>query len=529
MSLLPEAAVRTPNYYCTWAAQNYMYGCGFESLENAELEGARGARHARDSMNETVIFGPEGWARRFHPRAKKDLYLLLDDGWDVPPEVDPGFFGSLIPDERRFPSCKGAPADRLARLNQMAQDAGWRGIALWVAAQEAPALRPDKDGLDPKWQKDYWMERLIWSRQAGIGYWKVDWGAHAHDIAFRRNLTGWGHEAAPSLVIEHALCQSCINDERPDDEDDPYYLKSLAIHTGKVDGRLIRTQGQILSSADVLRSYDVLPYLAQAQTIERVSRLLAACQGMGAAGDCLINCEDEVYIAAALGLCAGVMRFPLTGLRPGTDADCTFPTSKRNVKRRMDEVARLTRFQAVMPAFGADEAKVLADEARLRDVWRFLPGQTWLTTALDQAVAQSAPARVSRGMMLPEVRAQGEAPFVLAARHPGGAAAIAAIGRCRVDDSYFAPLADVTLDMEGRASDLGIFGCFRSLRLVHAGCAGKLLFARDLLSDTAMDITSSVVIQDDTALISGELISRVGLDRAAPGDESEPGLLLNWL
>ncbi|MCE5343560.1 MAG: hypothetical protein LLF96_08285 [Eubacteriales bacterium] len=528
MRFFAEAAQRTPNYFCTWAAQNYRYGCDFPALDSAKLEGACGARHARDSMNETAIFGPEGWANRFHPGAKTALYLLLDDGWDVPPEVDPAYFGSLIVDENRFPSCTGTPAERLARLNWMAKASGWRGIGLWVAAQEAPALMRGRNMRDPEWQKAYWMERLEWSRQAGVEYWKVDWGEHAHEWTFRENLTRWGREMAPSLTIEHAWCQSCVNDERLDVEKDPYDQQSLVIRTGRADAALIDRQKQLLTFSDVLRSYDVLPYLSQAQTIERVSRLLTAAQNETITGMGLINCEDEAYIAASLGLCSGVMRFPLMGLRPGTDMDCTFPASRRNTKRRMDEVARLTRFQALMPAFGVQCMTVNVDDTLLMDAWSFEPGQTWLSTAIHQVVEQSAPACVARGMKLPLVRAQGEPPFVLAAQHPNGTAAVATIGRAKVGDSYFTPLAEISLDLEGICSCLGVFGRYAALHLKGAGFAGKRFFARDLLGDRADDITASVTLQGDTVSLPGELIARVGLSRATYGDESEPGLVLEW-
>ena len=528
MNLLKKEAGNTPNYFCTWATQNYLYGCGFPSLDSAELEGAAGARHARDSMTEEMIFSENGWANRFHTEARAGLYLLLDDGWDVPPEVDPRFFGSLIVDDKRFPSCTGSPAQRLIKLNQMAKEAGWRGIGLWVAAQEAPALMDDSKQFTPSWQKEYWMERLAWSAQAGITYWKVDWGTHAHELAFRKHLTKWGHEEAPNLYIEHAYCQSCINDERPNLDDDPYYQKSLIIRTGKADAKLVALQRQLLEDADVLRSYDVLPHLSQVQTIERVSQLLLACRGATIRGQGLINCEDEVYVAAALGLCSGVMRFPLLGLRPGVDADCTFPTSQREVKRRMDEVTRLVRFQTLMPAFGVQEASVEVDEVRLTDAWRFEAGQTWLTSALGKVVSQSAPARIARGMKLPMVSAKGDTPFVLVARHPNGVAAVATVGRTQTNSSYSTPLADVTVDMENRCSYLGIFGQYAKLRLLHAGSVGIRLFAQDLSGDAAVDITASVLMEEDVLSLPGELLSRIGLSHASPGDVSEPGLLLAW-
>lgn len=520
-----RAPAKTPNYFCTWSTQNYLYGCGLDALDNAELEGARGAMHARESMTEAMIFGPSGWARRFYKEVRSELFFLLDDGWDVPPEVDGGYFGSLIVDERRFPSCSGSPEQRLLALNDLARNAGWRGIGLWVAAQEAPALVGD-GALSGERQKAYWMERLTWSARAGIGYWKVDWGKHAHDPAFRSNLTQWGREVAPELIIEHAVCQGCYNDEEPEGLGQTAPGAPLRIHTGKADGRIVSRQAEMLRFSDVLRSYDVLAHLSQAQTIERVSRLLLESQSAPASGMGLINCEDEVYVAAALGLCAGVMRFPLHGLRPGADMDLFFPASDRQTKRRMDEVTRCIRFQRYMPAFGVDKAPVAVDSARLTDAWRFEAGQTWLSTAIGQVIPQSAPGRVSRGMDLPIVRAEGEAPFVLSARHPNGVMAVAALARTSLARSYYTPLAEVTLDLKGQTEALGVFGRYARLCLLGANAAGKRIHAQDLCGQKVLDVTEEAEILGEAVCIPGSLIDRVGRMEGSKGDVSDPGLLL---
>ena len=40
-------------------------------------------------------------------------------------------------DASKWPSFTGEPAQRLAELNTAIQAEGWKGIGLWVAAQEA--------------------------------------------------------------------------------------------------------------------------------------------------------------------------------------------------------------------------------------------------------------------------------------------------------------------------------------------------------------------------------------------------------
>ena len=62
VNLVPEEPCSKPNYWCTWAAQNYMYG---HDLPNStlKLEGDSGSRLAHDAMSEETLFGRTGWAK----------------------------------------------------------------------------------------------------------------------------------------------------------------------------------------------------------------------------------------------------------------------------------------------------------------------------------------------------------------------------------------------------------------------------------------------------------------------------------
>ncbi len=495
----------TPSYYCTWAAQNYLYGCGANALDVSELEGDAGADHANDQMREDILFGEDGFAR-FHAAARSGLYFLLDAGWDVPFSMDRGYFGCLEPAADRFPGCPREPGAALEYLNRLARERGWAGLGIWVAAQEAPRLSA-AGALD---QREYWKERLEWSARAGVDYWKVDWGVYQHDIEFRNRLTEWGHEYAPGLMIEQAYCQSCVNDATtgwPKDK--------LCVRTGRVSGELIARQAQLLEHCDVLRTYDVLAPLSIVQTVERVAALLEAMRGRTATGRALINCEDECYIAASLGLCAGVMRHPLSGLRPDGDPDLFFPAGARNFKRRMDEVTRMVNWQRVMPAFGASDEPAHVSELLLTDEWEFAPGESWLAPAIGRTVAQRAPAVVSRGLPLPEVKAAGEPPFVTASRH-GDCAAVATHGRTRVGASWYEPLADVALELDGGVRHVGVFGRYGSLRL--RGLQGRAR-ARDLCGGSWRELDLS-----DGMVLDGALLAEIGRQSATRGDASAPGL-----
>ena len=531
------------NYFCTWSVQNYLYGCGADRLDPAELEGARGAAHARESMNQQRILGPDGWARRFHPRARRGLYFLLDDGWDVPDPADDAWFGSLILNADRFPDAPKEPWERLAWLNGELKALGWRGLGLWVAAQEAPALGGGAMTGDE--QERYWAERLEWSERASVEYWKVDWGAHAAEPEFRANLTRWARRIAPHLTIEHALCRGPINDG-PD---------------GRLPAEDARKEAALLETADVVRTYDILQPLSAVQTMERVAALLAAAQegaadgrarpdcgegcsaagqessadraqfncegkshsaaaqGGSFAGRALINCEDECYLAAALGLCAGVMRHPLRGLRPGGDLDWAFPETADNAKRRMDEAARMVRWQEFMPPFGAMDEPVEIDAHLLEDEHFFLPGETWLAAQIGKSLVQRAPARISRGMALPEVRCDGEPPFAAAACH-GDCAAAALLPR--TVKGRFMPLAELELALPHPVSHLAVFGRCRSLRVSGLGqCRAA---ARDLIGGEAVPVE----VRDGVLMLSGARARAIGLSAAAPGDLSEPGILITF-
>ena len=486
------------NYFCTWSVQNYLYGCGKADFQPEEAEGATGAAHARANMNLENLLGEQGWARRFYPAARGQLYFLLDDGWDVPQSADARWFGALIPDAGRFPGGPEAPWERLSWLNQQVKEAGWRGLGLWVAAQEAPALFSAAAG-DLQAQERYWAERMRWSERAGVEYWKVDWGAHGQDWEFRARLTRWARQYAPHLTIEHAVCQGPVNDG-PD---------------GRLREEIAGQEAHLLLEADVLRTYDILQPLSAAQTMERVGALLHAMEGRAPKGRALINCEDECYLAAALGLCAGVMRHPLRGLRCKGDMDPAFPPTADDAKLRMDEVARLARWQSVMPPFGAAEEPVRIDRRVLRDSWRFARGETWMSDLIGQELTQAAPARISRGADLPTVRCEDEPPFAAASCH-GDCAAIALLPRTQ--RRRFAPLADVEWHLPRAVSALAVFGCYRSLRITGLGPCRA--WASDLLGGPSVPLPCS----QGTLALSGEQIRAIGLSSATSGDASAPGV-----
>ena len=127
-------------YWCSWLAQNYLA----EQAEKAEsgkcneFIGDQGAKGAREMMNEKNVFGESGFVFQWMG-IRRDLFLMLDVGWDVPyetaPDCRPEAFGSLLLNDNRFPFASGSPKERLKALNERVKDVGWKGVGIWIAAQ----------------------------------------------------------------------------------------------------------------------------------------------------------------------------------------------------------------------------------------------------------------------------------------------------------------------------------------------------------------------------------------------------------
>ena len=118
-NLIPDQPCAAPNYFCTWAAQNFA-----QEKETS----------ARDHLTERLVFDRPGWISNYYQAIRGDLFVVFDDGWDVPLSADGSqerwVFGSLELNEKRFPSCAGNPARRLRKLNDKVRGAGWRGAGL---------------------------------------------------------------------------------------------------------------------------------------------------------------------------------------------------------------------------------------------------------------------------------------------------------------------------------------------------------------------------------------------------------------
>ncbi len=394
------------SYYCTWLGQNFIAADEDEkrAAVRPEFTGDQGANCARDKVNEHTVFGKGGMAE--NPlEAREDLYLVLDDGWDVPYHTDPSvskqFFGSLEVNEQRFPCAKGNPAERLKALNERTKSLGWKGIGIWVAAQSS-----GKDYSLPFFEnnKEYWRERILWCKQAGVTYWKVDWGTSEHDNAFRKFLTDAARELYPELTIEQAICCPPVNGvtER---------LQRGEVGRFQDDEKISGLSKKAVSFSEVFRTYDVTPQFSVASTLDRAAYLLPYAKGY-------LNVEDELYLAAALGCQMGIMRSVYgKGLDDWNDSD------------RLKEADAALFWQRIAPPFTGGNVEI--SKEILADEWTFQENEFWYQPINGRTIHQGAPAAVSRNASLPEVSAgqTGAKPFVVCSLNQSGAYSVAVLPR----------------------------------------------------------------------------------------------------
>ena len=501
------------NYFCTWHLMYWFPDhCDTPNLQS------------RDVLCDELLFGANGIALRHYPEVRKDLFLLLDDGWDVqsshggtlPEDVwFKPYIGSCELSEEKFPGYGETPPERLKTLVDKVKAIGWKGLGVWISPTVSYAEEVEGSGGS---FADFFRARMEWSKFAGVSYWKVDWGSFDMSDKHRKLLSALKEEIYPELIMEHVLNRHAYNQKGEESR------FSLSLHRHR------------LAYSDVLRLYDVAFAMSIPTTLSRVAALLAhpvrikpGCMG-------LINAEDEVYLSAALGLAFGVMRFDIgdTAINSAPNwafgGEREFPAT-RPARRQHDEVLRAVRWQTEFaPAFKSDLGNSTISRERGEDSWNFTPDETW-ESALhksNEAFVQRAPLVTARNVNAPAAApcANGDPlPYLTACRNPNGALSIAALGRVTPQRGYFAPRADVRWDIGANSGAIGIFGHFRSLRLGFAqAIEGKKIYAKDLLAEQFIDVTEQVQINGNAITLDGAWMDSLCKNR--PGDFSEPGLVI---
>lgn len=514
------SAAPVPNYFCTWCTQA---GTITEQKESGEsmFPGDQGIPGCRDNLDERTVFGKNGWARTQYPSVRGELNFLLDDGWDV----DYGFnpyehthkFGSLILNERRFPSIKGTPAERLRELRRRLQDLGWHGLGLWVACQ-APGESWSHWEPDAVWLEDL-KRKLAWCGEADVGYLKVDWGARDWNIPYRVKMSELAKELCPNTLIEHALTWGIpLNGSCKVKKDGKETVEFANNGRSKghewFEGRFRKGATELMKCADAFRIYDLTAPIYNPTAIERTLLLLQMAEETG--GHALINVEDVEYLGAALGCPLGVMR-----------SRAVKDPNPLRIYSRCDEADRAVAWLRLAPAFGArKDYPTIASDELLTDTWTMRPGMTWCKPVQGLTVPQTTAAVVARGMKkLPEVTGwNGAKPYVVASRNPNGALSVAALPRLEDGKGYTVGHYDVYVPEDPRGVPVGVFGRFQS---VAFDCPVRCrVLARDLLGGKPQDITAECAFLKGRVVIPGMVLTKIG--GALGTDLSEPGALVEF-
>lgn len=464
---MKEMIQKHVSYFCTWDVQAQRIEK--ENAERAEKTKASGeikfagdqGLTARDAMNEENVFGENGWIHYF-PEIRANLYFVIDDGWDVDyhldmVEKDFPKFGSHVLNEKRFPSFKGTPEEKLKQFVELVKAAGWKGLGIWLPTQ----------ALGDDWRKSvketetYWRAMLERSKYAGVSYWKVDWGFCAHSPEDRKAITDLAREVYPELVVEHGIAMTPINEYLCDDG---RFVNDEAYEGAKA----------FASFSEVLRTYDVTQ-LERATTMDRVCCLLPE-------SNALLNCESLCFMAAGLGFSLGIMGAPET--------------------RNGQEAIAAIRWHEIAPAFVGGETHM--SDLILKDYFDFEEGTTWASFLFGRRIFQSAPAILSRNTGLPVVRCNDDQPFVVASSNPSGAYSVAELGRFLEEEK--SPLADVQCFPEGSPENIGVFGAFSSISflLTSIPCSVKV---RNLFTDEIVDVTKELKL-GKTLTIPGKLLKQ---------------------
>src|SRR4030042_765598 len=202
INLIPNVQNSSPDYWCTWGAQNYAT----DTLSVKHTLALGGHSVTAGYLTEKNVFGEKGWSDAFPDILKQDLILLFDLGWDVPGglkfENSQWNLGSLMVAEDQFPSCTVSAEERLKKLNNMVLEAGWKGTGLWLPSHP---FGDRKDGITMTDNniENYYRVGLMASKNAGIKYWKIDYGSRGGDLKYREMITRKVEEYAPGRYVEH--------------------------------------------------------------------------------------------------------------------------------------------------------------------------------------------------------------------------------------------------------------------------------------------------------------------------------------
>ena len=230
--------------------------------------------------NDTSTAGRVGWAFAYPPATRRELFLMLDNGWQ---SGDEATSRDLVLNASRFPEFQLTPPNAtrsLALLRERVQELGWRGLGVWVngGGSVSPAG----------------FARL---HDAGIGLLKFDGGDT------KCAMTKRAQQYAPGLIVEHGQC-----------------VTGCPLNGGaqgaarRESGRDAEQQAAAMGCTDAFRSYDTVRLLSVAETLDRQSRLLMAGAAVNGSSLRHFGGSGESTVTAALGGAIQPMRSPLAGM-----------------------------------------------------------------------------------------------------------------------------------------------------------------------------------------------------------------------
>ena len=392
--------------------------------------------------------------------------------------------------------------------------------------------------------------------EAGIEYWKVDWGKRCNDNEYRKMLTRTAEKYAPRLIVEHCHVSAPYNTPLEPEEAKAAKAEGLSwiFHDigeqGSLAPNYMEGYKNVMPISHVFRLYDVTFELGIPTMVERAAKALAAF-GPGNPARCLLNCESNPYIGAGLGICFEILPLPSKdityheqvikgGRETSENILSMLPNDWIDTLRggplffdmKLLELARALNWHRIAPPFPVGEYITHLSETILSDSWDLRQQKTWYSNDLSGILVQKAPATVCRNMDPVEVKATDNnnseinVPYVLACKYLNGAVAIATMGRISPETGYINPEADITADIKEMNAPVGLFGIFGSVTLKAANIQkGAEVWAQDLAEQTPVNITSKVNIENGILSIPGSVAKEI-CKPFNESDISEPGMVV---
>ncbi len=468
MNLCNKPYVETGSYLCTWAVQGKL------ARETTLVDGPDIPSRQRLALCDKFLFSADSLYHTVPQKQRAGLYLVLDDGWDVPggthPEDGRAPFGSVIPDREKFPYAED-DTERLKALVQKAKDLGYAGLGLWIA----PQIPFESESATMEDAEAHWRAAAKRCQEAGVRYWKVDWGKHAFSRPYIEMMTRVAREVAPDLRLEHAHDQAPLKGAKsPDDEKVQIMCENAYV-------------------GDFYRTYDVQPPFHDNETLCRLNAMLCHIDPkqflFGARG--MINVESAPAIAFGLGCNLGIME-----------------------SEARKEVDSTLSWHRLCPPFGMTEGEYRHSERYLTDRYYFAGKVAWWINRKDETFTLDIPAVSSRNTRLPEVEELQEPPIIMACCSPETKAyAIASMHRVIDPNPHLEVLADVKGFPESVTAPIGVYGCFRSLTLEFPDeiPQNAKVYAQCLREDEAKEVTDLCKIEGKCLRLDGQKLRLWGM------------------